>query len=95
MCPCDATMMPGQVPSPRGSCQCQAWAAAVPGLGTNYICLGRAPNERQHQKGGQGVWGSHTLHGCPLTLLGTQGLAEGLVGRGCSVTAPPADAPGR
>lgn len=51
-----ARLMPGKDPSPRGSCWCQAWAAATPGMGTNCICLGKPFSKQQYQGGVQEVW---------------------------------------
>lgn len=81
----DAAMMPGKDPSPRGSCWCQAWAAAMPGMGTNCICLGKAPNKQQHQGGVQGVWVvPPPSRLSPTALSGTLGGAEGWRAEGAS-----------
>lgn len=78
-------MMPGKDPSPRGSCWCQAWAAAMPGMGTNCICLGKAPNKQQHQGGVQGVWVVPSPSRLsPTALSGTLGGAEGWRAEGAS-----------
>lgn len=54
----NAVVMLGKYLSLRGSCWCQAWAAALPGLDANCICLRMAPKEWQHQGGVRGVGSS-------------------------------------
>lgn len=85
-CNCNVTVMLGEDPSPWGSCQCQAWAVAVPGLDTNCICPRKAPNEQQHQGGAQG-FGGRPIHfmAVPCSPACCPRVGRGQVGRGQGV----------